>query len=333
MQASGQYHGIINVYKEQGFTSFDAVAALRGILHQKKIGHTGTLDPMATGVLPVCLGKGTGVVELLTDWDKEYVGELLPGLTTDTLDVTGERTGGDPGMASSLPPERIREAVLSFLGGYDQIPPMYSALKVDGQRLYDLARKGQEVERKPRKVVIRELEILSEGTEVLPGDGGESFTVPTLRFRVLCSKGTYIRSLCDDIGKKLGCGGCMKSLERTAVGPFTLENAKRLKEIEALRDAALARGEIRHRDNRGNDCPPGEALGILPIDLLFRDLPEAKALPAGEKLLQNGNVVKASLLRDCPKEERLRIYLEDDTFVGIFRRSGELYKPEKIFLI
>ena len=188
--------GIINVYKEAGFTSHDVVAKLRGICRQKKIGHTGTLDPQATGVLPVCLGSATRACEMLTDRTKEYVAELLLGQITDTQDTTGtvleERE-------VAVDEAQVREVIESFVGGYDQIPPMYSALKVNGKKLYELARAGKEVERQARHVDLPSIEILE-------------IRLPVVKFRVECSKGTYIRSLCADIGGKLGCGGTMQSL-------------------------------------------------------------------------------------------------------------------------
>ena len=182
--------GIINVYKEAGFTSHDVVAKLRGICRQKKIGHTGTLDPQATGVLPVCLGSATRACEMLTDRTKEYVAELLLGQITDTQDTTGtvleERE-------VTVDEAQVREVIGSFVGGYDQIPPMYSARKVNGKKLYELARAGKEVERQASHVDLPAIEILE-------------IRLPVVKFRVECSKGTYIRSLCADIGGKLGCG-------------------------------------------------------------------------------------------------------------------------------
>ncbi|MDE7231820.1 MAG: tRNA pseudouridine(55) synthase TruB, partial [Lachnospiraceae bacterium] len=194
------YNGIMNVYKEAGFTSHDVVAKLRGICKQKKIGHTGTLDPDAVGVLPVCFGSGTKLCDMLTDWDKEYIATLRLGLVTDTQDISGRvLLKTDPEKVQAVTEEQASESVMSFLGEYDQIPPMYSALKVNGKKLYELARAGREVERKPRRVQIRELEILE-------------MSLSAIRFRVVCSKGTYIRTLCHDIGQKLGCGGVMKAL-------------------------------------------------------------------------------------------------------------------------
>ena len=200
-------HGIINVYKEKGFTSHDVVAKLRGIVGQKKIGHTGTLDPDATGVLPVCLGKATKLCDLLTDKNKTYEAVLLLGKTTDTQDITGEVL--EEKSTEALTEEKVREAIEGFIGDYEQIPPMYSALKVNGKKLYELAREGKVIERKARPVKILDIQILE-------------IDLPKVRMEVSCSKGTYIRTLCHDIGEKLGCGGCMESLIRTRVSTLSL---------------------------------------------------------------------------------------------------------------
>lgn len=205
-------HGIINVYKEKGFTSHDVVAKLRGIVGQKKIGHTGTLDPDATGVLPVCLGKATKLCDLLTDKNKTYEAVLLLGKTTDTQDITGEVL--EEKSTEALTEEKVREAIEGFIGDYEQIPPMYSALKVNGKKLYELAREGKVIERKARLVKILDIQILE-------------IDLPKVRMEVSCSKGTYIRTLCHDIGEKLGCGGCMESLIRTRVSTFRIEERKR----------------------------------------------------------------------------------------------------------
>ena len=207
------YDGIINVYKEKGFTSFDVVAKMRGILGQKKVGHTGTLDPEAEGVLPVCVGKGTRLCDMLTDRDKTYEATLLLGMETDTQDTTG--TVLSETDASGLTEEAVREAVLCFVGDYDQIPPMYSALKVNGRKLCDLARQGVEVERKPRPVKIYDITI-------------RSIRLPEVVMTVSCSKGTYIRTLCHDIGEKLAVGGCMKKLLRTRAAGFRMEDSRTL---------------------------------------------------------------------------------------------------------
>ena len=223
--------GIINVYKEAGFTSHDVVAKLRGICRQKKIGHTGTLDPQATGVLPVCLGSATRACEMLTDRTKEYVAELLLGQITDTQDTTGTVLEEREVAVDEV---QVREVIESFVGGYDQIPPMYSARKVNGKKLYELARAGKEVERQARHVDLPAIEILE-------------IRLPVVKFRVECSKGTYIRSLCADIGGKLGCGGTMQSLVRTRVGEFRLADALTLAQLQELRDdiGSVTKGELR----------------------------------------------------------------------------------------
>ena len=209
-------HGIINVYKEKGFTSFDVVAKARGIFKQKKIGHTGTLDPDAEGVLPLCFGKATKVCDLLTEKNKEYKAVMLLGKVTDTQDISGTVLDEHDVLVTE---SQVREAVMSFLGDILQVPPMYSALKVNGQKLCDLAREGKTVERKARPVTIYELEILE-------------IELPRVTMRVKCSKGTYIRTLCEDIGTKLGCGACMESLLRTKVSEFYVEDALKLSELE-----------------------------------------------------------------------------------------------------
>jgi len=220
MEEPKVYNGVININKEAGYTSMDVVAKMRGILKMKKIGHTGTLDPAATGVLPVCVGKGTKLVEKFMADDKVYRAVMLLGVTTDSQDMTGEViTESTVGVT---PPE-VLEAIGSFVGGYDQLPPMYSAKKVNGKKLVDLARKGIEVERQPRFVNIMSINV-------------EEMELPRVTMTVTCSKGTYIRTLCHDIGQKLGCGAAMESLIRTRVGRFKLEDAITLGELEKLRD-------------------------------------------------------------------------------------------------
>lgn len=212
--------GVINIYKEAGWTSFDVVAKMRGILKIKKIGHTGTLDPAATGVLPVCVGKGTKKVESFMADDKVYRAVMLLGVTTDSQDMTGDiLTRSEVNSAEA----EVAEAVKSFIGGYDQLPPMYSAKKVNGKKLVDLARKGVEVERKPRFVNIMDIDI-------------EKIELPRVTMTVTCSKGTYIRTLCHDIGQKLRCGAAMESLIRTRVGRFKIEDAITLEQLEKFRD-------------------------------------------------------------------------------------------------
>lgn len=295
-------NGILNVYKEKGYTSHDVVARLRGILHQKKIGHTGTLDPDAVGVLPVCLGRATKVCDLLTDKEKEYEAVLLLGRSTDTQDTTGAVLTERQVDADE---ERVREAVASFVGVYEQIPPMYSALKVNGKKLCDLARAGIEVERKPRRVEIFSVQILE-------------MALPRVTMRVHCSKGTYIRTLCHDIGEKLGCGGCMESLIRTRVAEFQVKDALTLDQVEALHKT----GQLQKQ--------------ILPVDQIFYNLKKAVVPEKYEKLLYNGNRLQARWF--CREEqfaskERIRVYDEKNQFIGIYRYDEEKkdVKPVKLF--
>ena len=215
-------NGVINIYKERGFTSQDVVAKLRGILRQKKIGHTGTLDPDALGVLPVCVGNATKLFDILTDRTKEYETVLLLGKNTDTQDVSGEVIK-ESNKWQELTEKEVIDVIMSFLPGYDQIPPMYSALKVNGKKLYELAREGKEVERQPRRVDIDNIEIVD-------------ITLPRVTMKLSVSKGTYIRTICNDIGDKLGCYGCMEKLTRTRAGSFTIDNALTLAEVEKIRD-------------------------------------------------------------------------------------------------
>ena len=301
-------NGILNISKEAGYTSFDVVAVVRGIFRQKKVGHTGTLDPMATGVLPVALGKATKVCGMITDWDKEYIAELLLGRVTDTLDVTGTTEGGDPEKAMQLTESQIESAVMNYLGEIDQIPPMYSALKLGGQRLYDIARSGRTVERKPRRVIIRKLEILS-------------IELPVVRIKVLCSKGTYIRSLCDDIGRDLGCGGCMKSLIRSSVGPFDLSSAHSLDELRKLADEG-------RRD---------ELLSMIsPVDTVFGEYPVVTVSADADRLLLNGNKLNAEDMvsfAGSDVKQTFRVYHPDGEFAAVYVYDPEtgMFTPEKMF--
>lgn len=296
-------NGIIIIQKEAGYTSHDVVAKMRGICKQKKIGHTGTLDPQATGVLPVCLGSGTRLCDMLTDKDKEYVAELLLGVETDTQDITGSVLKTCPVEVSD---EEVTAAVMSFQGVYHQIPPMYSALKVDGKKLYELARAGKEVERKAREVFIHEIEILE-------------LALPVVKMRVACSKGTYIRTLCADIGEKLGCGGTMKSLQRTRVGSFTLEKAVTLKELETYRD-----------ENRLDEL-------LFPVDSAFAGCPKLHVKQEYCRLIDNGNSFFPNQTMENAVHgagEWVSVYREDGSFAGVYAYDAERkwYKPVKMFL-
>ena len=213
-------NGIIIVDKPQGWTSHDVVAKLRGIYQERRIGHSGTLDPMATGVLVVFLGRGTRAVELCENDEKEYLAGLRLGLVTNTQDITGQTLEEHPQAVSQ---EQLQEVLKQFVGPQQQIPPMYSAVKIGGKKLYELARKGQSVERKPRDITIHQLELLDY-------DGQEA------HLRVVCSKGTYIRTLCHDIGGALGVGGCLSSLRRIRAGVFSIGEAVTLEEIQAAKE-------------------------------------------------------------------------------------------------
>ena len=307
-------NGIINVYKEKGYTSFDVVAKLRGILKTKKIGHTGTLDPDAEGVLPVCLGKATKVCDLLTDKDKEYETVMLLGVETDTQDVTGNVLTE---QAVSLREEELRAAIMSFVGDQMQVPPMYSALKVDGRKLYDLARAGITVERKARPIRIYEIEI-------------QKISLPRVYMRVHCSKGTYIRTLCADIGTRLGCGACMESLLRTRVAEFYVKDALRLSQIEEF-VSKEAMGLAPERWERGMFS------FLVPTDSIFVQYASAAVLPEFEKHLYNGNRMRPEMFAEYQKAwetDAIRVYDAAGHFIGIYRfEPGRMdYKPLKVFM-
>ncbi len=298
-------NGIINVYKERGFTSFDVVAKLRGILHERKIGHTGTLDPEAAGVLPVCVGNATKVCEFLTEKDKTYEAVLHLGITTDTGDLTGKVLSDKTEQAGLLSEKEIEDAVMGFVGSYAQVPPMYSARKVDGKRLYELARAGIEIERKAVNVSIYSIQILDT-------------RVPYVRFLVRCSKGTYIRTLCEDIGKKLGTGGCMEKLKRTQSGIFKEDSAHTLSEIEKIQ----AEGKISEL--------------LIPVDALFPEYPKLHIKKEALKLLQNGNKLlpEAFVEEDrCRMDSKALVYDTAGRFYAIYEydKTFGYYKVKKMF--
>ncbi len=301
--------GIINIYKEAGYTSFDVVAKLRGILKERRMGHTGTLDPQATGVLPVCVGKATKLCELLLDKEKAYEAVMLLGVTTDTEDMTGRVLAE---CSPRVTEEEVRAAAAKFTGVYGQVPPMYSALKVDGKRLYELAREGKEVERKPREVEI------FENTPLLFEKDEEGY-VQTVTLRVRCSKGTYIRSLLRDMGEFLGCGACMKSLVRTQAGAFIIDTALTLNEVEQARDEGRL-SEI-----------------VLPIDTFLMKYPAVTVKSEFEKFLYNGNQLGLTMLseRISPAEGNgFRVYDTNNKLIGLYlyRASRKQLQPEKMFL-
>ncbi|MDO4942144.1 MAG: tRNA pseudouridine(55) synthase TruB [Lachnospiraceae bacterium] len=287
-------NGIINIYKEKGYTSHDVVARLRGILGQKKIGHTGTLDPDAEGVLPVCLGKATKLCDMIENTDKEYRVTLLLGVETDTEDLTGtiQKTAD-----VTCTEEDVYKATRKYIGKIAQIPPMYSALKVNGKKLYQLAREGKVVERKPRQITIYDIQILS-------------YHLPEVTMLVRCSKGTYIRSLCRDIGSDLGCGGCMKTLLRTEACGFLIKDAHRLDEIERKRDSK----EL-------NDI-------VMQMDVMFQHYLSVTVPSDFNKLLYNGNAIPIKLET---AKEKIRVYDDKGHFIGIYENQRERLKPIKLF--
>lgn len=303
------FNGIINVYKEKGYTSHDVVAKMRGILKMKKIGHTGTLDPDAEGVLPVCLGKGTKLVDMITDTDKTYEAVLKLGITTDTQDITGTVLKTAKVTVSR---ERTETVIRSYIGEYLQLPPMYSAIKVNGKKLYELARQGKEIERERRKVVIKDIRILDFCEQE-----------HEVRMSVDCGKGTYIRTLLHDIGETLGCGGTMKSLVRRAVGNFRLEDSLTLSQIAELAS-----------QNKLNSY-------IIPVDQMFPDYDRVVVCRAFDKLIYNGNAFSREHAAELAEEHKdkiysgfVRVYDEDGNFTGIYRYDEEdaLFKPIKMFL-
>lgn len=299
------YHGIINVYKDAGYTSFDVIAKLRNILGQKKIGHTGTLDPEATGVLPVCLGVGTKACDFLMEHTKTYRAVLLLGKTTDTEDVFGTVLEEKEVNVTEI---EVEDVINSFIGSYDQMPPMYSAIKINGQKLCDLARSGKTVERTARKVDIIDIKI-------------EKIDLPKVYMEVTCGKGTYIRSLCRDIGATLGCGACMEALERTVVGIYTKENSFTLKEIETMHKI----GNLRNHLGK--------------VDDLFFEYPKVIIKQIGDKYLYNGNPINFSnvnkgLSDSYQTSELIRMYLSDETFAGLYKvcNNEQKFYPDKMFL-
>ena len=292
--------GIFNIYKEKGFTSHDVVAIVRRTIHMKKVGHTGTLDPDAEGVLPVCVGKATKLSDVIMDGRKSYRAMLRLGITTTTEDASGEVLET---KEVDFNEDKIREVVASFIGKLEQVPPMYSAVKVNGKKLYELAREGKEIERKSRIIEVYDIRI----RQFLPPDRVE--------IDVDCSKGTYIRTLCADIGKALGCGGHMAELLRTATGTFSLENAIKLEELKALAEQEKAE----------------EAL--LTMEDALKDFPVVKVSEKSAKFLYNGGKIQERFLTEKPavlKEgEIVATYDHENTLVGLY----EIKKEESNFFI
>jgi len=283
--------GIIIIDKPEGWTSQDVAAKLRGVFHERRVGHGGTLDPMATGVLPIFIGRATRAVEFFESAEKEYVAGLRLGLETNTQDTTGETVAEQPVCVTR---EQVQAVLREFLGPQQQLPPMYSAVKIGGKKLYELARQGKTVERKPRSIEILELELLE-------GEGAD------YRIRVRCSKGTYVRTLCHDIGQRLGCGGCMSSLRRTKAGVYELAQSVTMEEL------------LKHED-------PVSLL--LPVDSLFAHLPAVTVREGQLKLIYNGAAVKMPQLA----EGEYRVYAPDGEFLMVgAAKKGLLHTVKSFF--
>ncbi len=285
-------NGILLIDKQPDWTSNDVVAKLKGILHQRRIGHSGTLDPMATGLLVVFVGRATRAVEFAEGHDKRYLAGLRLGVSTDTQDITGNVLEEKPVTVTG---EELENALENFRGEIQQVPPMYSAIKQNGQRLYDIARKGGEVERKPRSITIRDLRL----TGKQDGDW---------MLDVCCSKGTYVRTLCHDLGQALGCGGCMSSLRRVQAGQFRVDEAVTLSQVQQMADEGRA-----------------EEL-LLPVDSLFRQHPRCTVGAALEKKIRCGNQVRTNLATGD-----YRVYGESGEFLMLGRVEAGVMKTVKSF--
>ncbi|HBY19893.1 MAG TPA: tRNA pseudouridine(55) synthase TruB [Clostridiales bacterium] len=295
-------NGIINIYKEKGCTSHDVVMKVRKALNIKKVGHAGTLDPDAEGVLTICIGKATKAIEYMTEKDKEYVATVKLGIATDTQDITGKVI--DEHEVPKLDECDLENTINKFTLGYEQVPPMYSAIKINGRKLYELAREGKEVEREARSVYITEIEL----TKIITNDEFE--------IRVSCSKGTYIRTLCHDIGKVIGCGACMKTLIRTRVGKFTLEDCIK---IDQLTDNNILSEKL------------------IIVENIFENYGKIYINEASEKTLLNGGKLYLKNIQnnDIIKENTIyRIYDANNEFVALYRcvyeNNENVLKVEKM---
>ena len=285
--------GVINVYKPEGITSFDVVWKIRKLAHTKKVGHTGTLDPLACGVLPICIGKGTKIVDYIMNGSKEYKALLKLGIVTDTYDREGKIINESDVKCSE---EEVTHAIKSFIGEIAQIPPMYSALKVNGVRLYELARKGIEIEREKRNITILDIQILE-------------IKLPYVSFIVKCSKGTYIRSLCYDIGEKLKCGGVMWALERIKTSIFKSEDSVHL---EGLTEDNIALRMISIE----------EALGEYPITIF--DVTYKK------QLINGVPIYNKEVIKPLKEDQIYRVFLKEDMFLGLGILQENGFKMKKL---
>lgn len=305
-------NGVINIYKEKGYTSHDVVAKLRGILKMKRIGHTGTLDPEAEGVLPICIGTATKLCDMLTDKIKKYEAVICFGIATDTEDMTGKVIQELPVTVGEA---ELQTVLQQFVGSYEQIPPMYSAIKIDGKKLYELAREGKVIERKGRPITIHSIELQSVSLD-------EQQHLLEAEITVTCGKGTYIRSLCRDIGEALGTCACMKSLLRTKSGNFEVNHSIKLSEVEEY----VATGKINEY--------------ILPVEQIFQSCSMFVMKPEWDKLLHNGNHIPCetcdinTILDNCSEFSTnwFRAYDSNQMFLGIYEKTGKKFLPIKMFL-
>ena len=286
-------NGILLIDKAEGWTSSDVVIKLKGVLRERRVGHSGTLDPMATGLLAVFVGRATRAVEFAEAHDKRYTAGLRLGVTTDTQDVTGSVLRS---CQADVAEDELKAVLTRFTGELEQIPPMYSAIKINGQKLYDIARRGGEVERRPRHITVSGISVV--------GRSGNDFVLD-----ISCSKGTYIRTLCNDIGDALGCGGCMSSLRRTAAGDFSVSQAYTIDEVVA----AAAAGEA------------GKLL--LPTDSMFAALPRCTAGAQDERRIKNGNEIKTPALADGD----YRVYSDSGEFLMLGRAENGRMRTIKSF--
>ncbi len=298
-------NGVINVRKERGMTSFDVIARLRRILGQRKMGHTGTLDPDAEGVLPVCLGKATRLVDMLSDCTKTYEAEMLLGRVTDTQDISGRILQEKQVTVTA---EDAAAVLSSFEGRQKQMPPMYSAVKIGGRKLCDLARKGIEVERRERLVEFSDIVV-------------ESAELPIIKFRVTCSKGAYIRTLCEDAGKKLGCGACMASLVRTRVGNFEFADSLTLARI----------AEIKEKEDLLTRNAAQPYSFVKPLDSFFAEFPRLDVPRELSSAVYNGNSFELADNGGFADGTELRVYSASGEFIGIYRYRAGRYVLVKMF--
>ena len=302
-------NGILNIYKEKGFTSHDVVAIIRKLINQKKVGHTGTLDPDAEGVLPICLGKATKISDYIMSEKKGYRAEITLGITTTTQDLSGEIIEINN---VDFDKEKIQKAIYSFIGSYEQTPPMYSAIKINGKKLYELAREGKEIQRNAREVKIYDIKIVG----FLPQN--------KILIDVFCSKGTYIRTLCSDIGKKLGYGAVMSYLLRTSSGNFTIDNSIKINELKNL------------VNNNAIDKK------IITIDEVLNNYNKIYVSSKATKLLYNGGKIYECFFykkdNNIMKEDKVKVYDSEGIFIGIFGfyydniKKSNYIKPIKILL-